>query len=172
MSYENKYARRVFALLTLIVALLIGAFVLPRLLNSHVVAGENAAIAALINISEAENAYRERYPEIGFAPSIAALSAARAKNCEPSPEQACFIDYDLAHTEKPFRGYAFADAADSAQPHATYVVVAVPVERGRTGKRSFCVVEHGVPRYKDLARDANPHTIMREQCLRDFTPLP
>jgi hypothetical protein len=155
------------------VSLLFGGLAVPRLLHTEVTAGETATIAALINLSEAEAAYRERYNDIGFAPRIAALSVSRTRHCDPSPQQACLVDIGLARNSgRPFRGYYFADAAGSELPRATYTIVAVPVKRGRTGIRAFCVVERGVPRYKDLGRDASPQEITREQCLRDFTPLP
>lgn len=173
MTSSNKDARRLSGLgLLLIGALLIGGFVVPSLLDSHIAAGENAAIAALINISEAETVYRDRYPQIGFAPSVSVLSVSRTKDCAPSPQQACMIEHGLAHAERPFRGYNFADTADAQQPHASYTIVAAPVTYNRTGVRSFCVVERGVPRYRDFGRDTDPHSITREQCLRDFTPLP
>lgn len=143
------------------------------MLNSHVSAGENAAIAALINISEAENAYRERYADIGYAPTIANLSVARTKGCEPSPQQACMLEYGLARNEgRPFRGYYFAEQSGSESPRSTYMVVATPADYGRSGVRSFCVVERGVPRYKDLGREATGRNVTRDQCMREFTPLP
>jgi hypothetical protein len=155
------------------VALLFGGFAVPRLLHTEVTAGETAAISALINLSEAEAAYRERYRDIGFAPSIAALAVSRSKHCDPLPEQACLVDIALARNNgRPFRGYYFADTSGSETPRTTFTIVAVPVNRGRTGVRAFCVVERGVARYKDLGRDASPQQITREQCLRDFTPLP
>jgi hypothetical protein len=166
--------RPVLWLVTLLtVALLFGGFAVPRLLHTEVTAGETAAISALINLSEAEGAYRERYSDIGFAAHIAALSVSRSKHCDPSPEQACLVDIGLARNNgRPFRGYYFADTAGTETPRATYTIVAVPVKRGHSGIRSFCVVEHGVPRYKDLASDTDPRAITREQCLRDFAPLP
>jgi hypothetical protein len=152
---------------------MVGAFAVPRVMVSRVKAGENAAIAALINISEAENAYRERYREIGYAPAIANLSVARTKDCEPSPQQACMLEYGLARNDgQPFRGYRFADHTGSESPRASYTVVATPEHYGRSGVRSFCVIEHGVPRYRDLRRDVSAQHITREQCLNDFSPLP
>lgn len=170
---ESSYRPAIWLVALLSVALLFGGFVVPRILHTEVTAGETAAISALINLSEAEGAYRERYPDIGFARSIAALSVSRSKHCDPSPEQACLVDIALARNSgRPFRGYYFADISGGESPRATYTIVAVPVQRGRTGTRAFCVVEHGIPRAKDLGRDASPQEITREQCLRDFTPLP
>src|SRR5689334_18425692 len=84
-------------------AVLFGGGVVPRVMVSRVKAGENAAIAALINISEAENAYRDKYRDIGFATAIANLSVARTKDCEPSPQQACMVEYALARNDgQPF----------------------------------------------------------------------
>jgi len=157
----------------LVASLLVGGIVIPQVLHSHIAAGENAAIAALINLSEAETAYRERYRDIGFAPAIGALAVSREKHCNPSPQQACMVEYGLARNEgKPFRGYYFVDLAGPETPRATFMIAAVPAQYGRTGFRSFCVIESGVPRYKDLGHEADSHQVTREQCLRDFTPLP
>jgi hypothetical protein len=156
-----------------VAAVLVGGLVVPRILNSKVTAGEDAAIAALINIGEAENAYRDRYPQIGFAPTIASLSVGRGKHCEPTPQQACMLDQALARNEgRPFRGYYFTESAAIEIPRTTYMIVAVPGNRGRSGVRAFCVVERGIPRYKDFGWDVNPRSITREQCLHDFVPLP
>ena len=156
-----------------VAAVAVGGWLVPRILHAPVRAGEDAAIAALINIGEAENAYRERYPQIGFAARMAALSVGGGKQCDPTPQQACMLDRALARNEgRPFRGYYFAETAATEAPRASYMIVATPVERRRTGIRSFCVVERGVPRYKDLGRDTNPREITRDECLRDFVPLP
>jgi hypothetical protein len=153
--------------------LAIGAFLVPRVLHSQVTAGEDAAIAALINISEAQSAYRFRYAAVGFAADLASLAVSRSKECVPSPQQACMLEYDLARNHgRAFRGYYFATTAGEGSPRTTYTVISVPSMYGKTGVRSFCVVERGVPRYKDFGREMPAQAITREQCLRDFTPLP
>jgi hypothetical protein len=173
MNNDSSLPKRILALLIFCAALLlIGGLIVPHLINADNTAGEHAAIASLINISNAERAYREQYPNIGFAP-LAALSVTRDKHCEPSPEHACLLEYGLASNNgHPFRGYYYVDTTSPQTPRTEYLVVAIPAYPGKTGVRSFCITEQGMPRMKDLGRNLRPQNITRDQCLRNFTPLP
>jgi hypothetical protein len=134
--------------------LLIAAIAIPNLLHSRLAANEAAAILSVHTIVEAETAYDETYPKLGFTCSLTDLGPGSGV---PNPRAAQLIDSRLASGTK--NGYQFTLAGcdqgligDYHHRTTTYSVIATPVKPGQTGVRAFCADTSGVVRF-DLAGD-------------------
>ena len=121
--------------------LIIAAIAIPNLLRARIAANESSAAAGVRTIITAEVAYYEKFPAIGYACSLASLGG--NSTSVSSPEQASFIDENLASGTK--HGYRFAiqNCVNTETDHK-YQVVAYPETRSSSGVRAFCSDESGV----------------------------
>jgi type IV pilus assembly protein PilA len=110
---------------------IIAAIAIPNLLASRMAADEGSAMASMRRISSAEETFQATHGTYGTMEELA----------EPQ-----LIDADLASGQR--RGYKFKITvipAGVSYPMG-FEAVAVPVEYGRTGRRSFLIDETGVIR--------------------------
>jgi len=135
----------------LVLALVLGAAIIPRLLNSRIAANEAAAVANVDVITTAQQSYKTAYPQIGYADSLSRLAFVCGEHhCTPSPEHACLIDCTLpAATNHVKDGYFYNLTAGDrpTMPRTTYVVAAAAAQIHKTGDHNFCAVEDRRIRY-------------------------
>ncbi|MDQ6652414.1 MAG: DUF4190 domain-containing protein [Acidobacteriota bacterium] len=110
---------------------IIAAIAIPNLLASRVAANEGSAMASMRTISNAEATFQATHDSYGTLEQLG---------------EAQLIDADLASGRR--HGYKFNIVVLPAQPSLPtgYEAVAVPLEYGSTGRRSFLVDETGVIR--------------------------
>jgi hypothetical protein len=108
---------------------------------------EATAVHGLRTIARAEQQYESTYPRIGYACSLSALVGAPGQG-PPSPN-AAHILRNLDFMYGPYSGYGFTVAQcrrqspDAPDKVTGYLIVAVPVTAGKTGKNGFCLEETG-----------------------------
>src|SRR4029077_3540311 len=120
----------------------IGFLLLPPMdINKRQRANEATAVARLRLLTSIEKEYAEEHPHEGYVCDLAKLGG-RAQ---------LRSDYDLDFFSTGKRaGYSFVISGCEAAPDTTvrqYRIVAVPMEPGKSGWRSFCADETGVLRY-------------------------
>jgi type IV pilus assembly protein PilA len=137
----------VVALVVLVPVLLIVALIaIPTMGSMKKQANETSAIQTLRVIEQAETMYEAIYPDQGFACSLAALGGDPASG-PASPVAAQLLPGGLASGVK--SGYVFsignctAVQTKGGERIAGYVVTAVPLTVGKTGRRGFCGDESG-----------------------------
>jgi type IV pilus assembly protein PilA len=122
--------------LAFIPLLIMAAIAIPNLLRARIGANEATAISAVRTIVAAELAYQQEHPEIGFTCDLNELSSAGK------------IDSSLASGAK--MGYAFSlqncSMGESATQMQKYQILASPMRRNQTGRRTFCSDESTVIR--------------------------
>ena len=142
----RKKTQRGFSLIELLIVvaiiLIIAAIAIPNLMHARMAAHEASAVESLKTINTVEISYSAAYPQVGYAPTLAALGG--TSPCTPSSANACLIDSGLASGVK--SGYNFAATASGGTPASSYYATAVPVTVNRTGIRSFCSFEDGTIR--------------------------
>lgn len=146
ISFLRKVSRTVsgrrsrkFALLLALLALASGCSRMERDAPAH----EAAAARELRAIASAQVDYARAYG--GFACNLAQLGPP-LKNVKPSLDSAGLIDQALAAGLKAGYRFSVASCSDSGR---SYRLVAVPIEPGRTGKRSFCTDQNAVVKYAE-----------------------
>jgi type IV pilus assembly protein PilA len=120
--------------LAFIPLLIIAAIAIPNLLRARIGANEATAISGVRNIVAAEVAYQQQHPEIGFTCDLNELSSAVQ------------IDSSMASGTK--MGYTFSlqncSMGKSGTQMQKYQIVASPIRRNQTGRRTFCSDESAV----------------------------
>ena len=132
-------------LIAIAIVLLITLIAIPNLPGTRMQANENAAIASLRSIYQAEVKYETTYPTRGFACSLPALGTAPAAGA-PTPAGAQVLERALAGGEK--SGYTFTvmscgKEAGRGDPFTNFQIAATPRSLGKTGHRGFCVDQQG-----------------------------
>ena len=120
-------------LIVVAIIMIIAAIAIPNLLRARMSANESSAVAAVRSISTAEALYQINYPTVGYG-TLVQLSG--SEPCSPTSSNACLIDNALAAGTR--NGYSFAVTLTGSNPASNYLVTAVPITVGSTGKRSFC----------------------------------
>jgi len=113
---------------------------------NRIAANEALAVGSLRSISAAQLEYQSRYPDKGFARTLADLGP---------PPGASLIDGSLASGRR--LGYLFElipGSPDGLGRTATFTSIARPIDLGVTGKRFFFVDESQVIRWTELNRTA------------------
>jgi competence protein ComGC len=115
------------------VILIIAAIAIPNLLRARIAANEAAAVRSVQVLIVSEVTYSSSHPDAGYTCSLADL------------DDAGLIDKRLASGQE--YGYAFellgCRTGAGGHANATYQVVAYPVVRDQSGRRSFCSDESG-----------------------------
>jgi type IV pilus assembly protein PilA len=138
--------------------LILAAIAIPNLLRARIAANESSAVASIRKINTAERAYRAEFPAIGFACELNHLGG--SSESQPSAENARFIDRRLSAGEK--TGYRFSvENCENSEAEHKYQIVATPMARNTTGRRTFCSDESGVVKWGESA----------SECLENGTPL-
>jgi prepilin-type N-terminal cleavage/methylation domain-containing protein len=142
---NRKRNQKGFSLIELLIVvsiiLIIAAIAIPNLLQARVAANEASAVASLRTINTAMITYFNSYPDVGYAPTIAALGGS---SCDaPDQNGACIIDNVLSSGTK--SGYGFTAAGIGSAPSYQYLSAAMPLSNG--GNRSFCSTQDGVVFY-------------------------
>jgi type IV pilus assembly protein PilA len=121
--------------LAFIPVLIIAAIAIPNLLRARITANEASAVSALRVVTTAEVNYQQAHPDKGFTCDLGELKSAGQ------------IDSGIASGTK--NGYAFSLQNCSAGVNAAverYQVLARPLRRNATGRRTFCSDESAVIR--------------------------
>jgi type IV pilus assembly protein PilA len=135
-------------LLILIAAVLVLTLIaIPNFSGMKIETNENAAIASLRSIYDAEVRYQAAYPAHGFACSLSVLGG-KPGSASPSPQLAQLLANDLSSGRKSGYRFAVTSCIPSERkyqlPEFTgFQVTAVPQSLGRTGHRGFCIDQQG-----------------------------
>jgi len=116
-------------------------------------------IPAMRMILSAEATYLSRYPDTGYACTLANLDGFGGG--EPNERQAMLLSSGLASGRK--YGYVFTISECRAVPATRFLLTAVPSGIG-SGRRTFCADQSGAIRWSD---DGSPAT-----CVASGTPVP
>ena len=136
-------------LLAVAVILVIAAIAIPHYLSSKMAANEASTVGSMRAITSSLIMYTTTYPDVGYAPSLSALSdGGAASNCAPAripaSDHACLIDSNLASGVKSGYIFTYAPAGSGSGPAGAYNLNADPISRGSTGRRSFFTNVPGV----------------------------
>ena len=153
----------------LALALVLGAALIPRVLNSRIEANEAAAIANVDVITSAQESYKTAYPRIGYANSLGALALiCGERNCKPTPEHACLIDCNLPKATRQAKdGYFYqlgADGLPGQASHTRYGIGAIAAILHRTGDHDYCATEDARIRYREPKVASGPGSLDRAAC--------
>lgn len=119
-------------LVVVMVILTIAAIAIPNLVHAKMRANEAAAVSSVKTINTAQLMYKDAFPEVGYASSLADLGT-HGSTCEkPTSTNACLI-MDEALTSGLKTGYLFEIVGDGNTPTASYTVTAAP-ESGLSGR--------------------------------------
>jgi type IV pilus assembly protein PilA len=105
-------------LIVVAIILIIAAIAIPNLLRARLAANEASAVASVRTLNTAQISYNSKYPTVGFASTLGALSGTSCTT--PTTAGACLIDTQWASGTK--SGYKFALSGVSGTPAATYHV--------------------------------------------------
>jgi type IV pilus assembly protein PilA len=139
--------------LAVIPLVIIAAVAIPNLLRARIAANESSAMVSLQQINAAEVAYAQEHAEIGFTCDLNELGTTGK------------IDKTLAKGTK--NGYTFSlqncSLGDSGTQTQKYQIVASPLTRNATGRRTFCSDESAAIKSDS---SASP-----EECIASGQPL-
>jgi hypothetical protein len=115
------------------------AFPSPSLMT----ASRNSHTAALniVDVTNAERAYRLKYPEAGFTCNLAELGPPPSGK-EPDKTSAGFITTRQAQGS--WEGYEVKLSGCTATPSTSFQLTASPVNPGVTGKSAYCSDQSGI----------------------------
>jgi type IV pilus assembly protein PilA len=124
------------------VILIITVIVIPNVTGMRVETNENAAIASLRGIYDAEIQYHTNYPTHGFACSLTVLGG-KPGSAAPSPLAAQLLPNDIVSGKKGGYTFTVAECPQSNGIATGFEVIAVPQVLGKTGHRGFCIDQQG-----------------------------
>ncbi len=140
-------------LIVVSIILILAALAVPGLVHSRIAANEGAAVANLRSLTTASLVYNTTYRN-GYPPTLASLGG---RGPVPTCDNADLIDPIIATAPSQKSGFMFQyqgqGGAGAPAPGCGaagfdgYLVIAVPVNPGITGTRSFCSDTPGVIRY-------------------------
>jgi type IV pilus assembly protein PilA len=130
-------------LIVVAIILIMAAIAVPNYLRSRLVANESSAAQSIRTINTAAVTYSSTYQNVGFPPSLVALSG--PSPCTATSTNACLLDEVLGAGTK--AGYTFAYTGDGLTPSGTYSVTATPITVGMSGQRMFCSDQTSVIRF-------------------------
>lgn len=143
------------------VVLIIAAIAIPNLIRARIVANESAAASTVRRVATAQMTYTTTYS--GYASSLRVLGPGESSvNCADSTkidaQHACLIEGLLACPETWCikGGYRFnmTGVCDDQGACKDFVVTAIPVTPGSTGRQSFCSTSDGIVRFIGGGRTA------------------
>ena len=148
--------------------LIIAAIAIPNLMQAKISANESAAASTVRTISTYEVTYATTYPTQGYARDLATLGPGPSGSCsgEGTADHACYLDNILAGAQctagqwcsKGAYKYSVSAVCDSAGPCSNYVITAVPIVFGSTGRKSFCATSDAVVRSRYVGSGSTPLT--------------
>jgi len=139
-------------LIVVAIILIIAAIAVPSFLSARMAANEASAAASVRSVTTAAVAYSTTYGN-GYPPSLVALSGGGAATCDLSD----LGDPVVTTAPNQKSGYTFAYAGQNVNPapvpgclapgYVGYLITAVPITFGSSGRRSFCSDTPGVIYY-------------------------
>jgi type II secretory pathway pseudopilin PulG len=147
--------------------LIIAAIAIPNLLRSRMAGNESAAASTVRAINTSQVTYSTTYPTQGYARDLATLGPGPGTcSGEGTAEHACLLDNILAGAQctagqwcnKGGYKYTVSAVCDSADPCSNYVITAVPIIFGSTGRKSFCATSDAVIRFRYSESRSTPLT--------------
>jgi type IV pilus assembly protein PilA len=157
------------------VVLIIAAIAIPSLLRAKMQANESAAMSTVRTLNTSQVVYSTKYPTVGYARDLATLGPGSTGTCSPetggSAEHACLINGVLgnpsctAGTWCTKGGYKYSVTAECGTDGACtgYLVLAVPVQPGTSGAKSFCSTGDSVIRSRAAGASVAPATAVECQ---------
>ncbi len=145
---RRAYASIGFSLIELLIViaiiLLIAAIAIPSYVHAHISANESSAAGSIRAIANAQIAYFNAFPTLGYAATLPLLGGTNP--CIPKPTQACLLDNTLANAvpgTKGKTGYQFQTTGISSSGvlNTQYVTGGTPITLGVTGYRDFCATD-------------------------------
>ncbi len=125
---------------------------LDRIKSSGLNANEASAVGSLRTLNTAAVTYASTYPEIGFPPGLDVLGV--AEEAEPSSSHSGLVDSSLSTPPYERSGYRFIYRPHGGQtPIVEYTIVALPIDFGVSGQRSFFTDQSGVIRFTEEERE-------------------
>ncbi len=144
--------------------LIIAAIAIPNLLRARMAANESAATSTVRTLNTAQVTYSMTYPTAGYARDLATLGSGASASCtgEGSADHACLIDNTLACggswcVKNGYR-YSLTAVCEAGAACTDYLVVAMPVQPGSSGSKSFCSTADAVIRAKPAGIAVAPAT--------------
>src|SRR5437868_1792954 len=156
--------------IVLVLAMLLAAVIIPRVLNSKVAANEASAVGNVDVITMAQESYKSAYPHLGYAASLSDLAppSCAKKPCVPTPQHACLIDCALpAATSASKDGYFYNLSPGNdlvTLPRKSYVVAATAATLAKTGNHNYCAVEDRRIRYSQPQQATPVRSINWSNC--------
>jgi len=152
---NRRHPRLQGVILTALVTLVAIAVILPNMLRSCCVIGnDGSAVGSLRTVNTAEVIYSSTYPDVGFTELKNLGGPGNSKT------GAGLIDNVLAGGSK--SGYNFEVSVVPGAPAKSYTVTAVPKDK-QSGVRAYCSDQSGVIKYSEKH---DPDT-----CLKSGVPL-
>ena len=138
-------------LIVITIILIIAAVAIPSLIQAKISADEASAVNTIRTLNTAQVSYQSIFPQVGYAPTIAALGPGASTGCTtPSSANACLLDWVVAQATTAGNakaGYYFAQSVTtSGGVNTGYTIGGAPSGFNKSGVRGFCSNEDAVIR--------------------------
>jgi hypothetical protein len=134
--------------------LIVPAILIPNMTRAKIVTNEHAATRTVRRITVSEMTYQTKYPNSGYAPSLAVLAPPESTcGAQPSAERACLLDKNdaelgsslcMAGTWCNKGAYRYA-VVPVGSPASDFIISATPLSEN-SGRTSYCVTSSGMVR--------------------------
>jgi len=158
--------------------LIIAAIAIPNLLRARITANEAGAASMVRTINTSQITYSVKFPERGYASDLATLGPGPAGSCagEGTAEHACLLDNIVGGSQctagqwcaKAGYNYSVSAVCNSDGVCSNYVVTAIPMVFGSTGRTRFCSTSDSVIRVRSSGSSSTPPTA--DECA-EWPPL-
>lgn len=175
MTLEPEMKTLLKVVLGIVVGLLAFAVVIPNFFRARMTAdppayGQGAWYVRTINTSQIT--YETNFEQIGYAPSLATLGSASAREC--GPDHACLLDAKLGCAEGVgqgwcvYVGYRFnVQSSSTKPPYKDYWITATPIE-ANPKLMNYCSLSDAVVRFEKAAPLSRPYTLEECQALPEM----